>query len=658
MGVVYRAWDPRLRREVAVKMLHPDALGPRAFAQLRAEAQALARVSHPNVVSVLDVGEARGRVFIAMELVRGTTLRAWIERTNPSPRVILEKFVAVGRGLAAVHAAGLIHRDVKPDNVLIDESERPRVVDFGLTRPAPATMTDSGEGTHSTIRQQPTIAGTPGYISPEQRFGCDVDARADQFSFCVSLVEVLTGRRPEVGPLAKGPPAVRIPGVSRSVARAIRRGLSPRPAERFASLEELLAALSWHPRRRHAWTSVVLVALASLAGSEPESVHPNCAEPELATADDPRPPDITEALVRGEPVHDELDEGYNNAMARREYARALEYAMKRVSVGATTRDKTRWLRAAETAYARIDEPTRTDVAQVELARSRMAGPEAALAHLDAALLALATPEGPAFLRAMANNQKGLRLASLGEADGARAAYLEVIRILRAEEGEDSPYLASPYSNLAQLHRYQGEDEEAGIFYARAWEVRRDRFGDANPRTIESASRLAEWLLDQGSTDAAGVVEAIDLTGASDATVASVECLKGELSRQRGHDSQARRRFESARATGIPLPMCDLGLAALALDEGDVDAADKVMRTAIAEFDHFGEAALLTIGIETRLHLAVGHARVLVEAGRLEEARGVVREGLAKTRPALSSRNRWVREANAVLRSSRFAHSGK
>ena len=178
MGCVYEAYDPLLERAVAIKVPRPGGTADR----LRSEAKALARLVHPNVISVHDVGELEGRSFVVLELVEGLTLREWLGAERRGFQAIVDVLVAAGRGLAAVHAVGLVHRDFKPDNVIVGHDERVRVVDFGI---ASASMSGDGQ-----------VAGTPAYMAPEQRIGIAVSALADQFSFCVVLWEALFGERP------------------------------------------------------------------------------------------------------------------------------------------------------------------------------------------------------------------------------------------------------------------------------------------------------------------------------------------------------------------------------------------------------------------------------------------------------------------------------
>lgn len=228
MGVVYAAYDPELDRRVAVKVLRRA----RAGEQLREEARAIARLAHPNVIAVHDVGEADGEVFVAMEHVEGVTVREWL-RTERPPAEILDVFAQAGRGLAAAHRVGLVHRDVKPSNIIVGADGRARVLDFGLAR----TETDDDE---------PVVAGTPAYMAPEQKRGEAVDARADQYAFCVALAEALGSSG------------------SDRVTRALARGRSQRAEARFASMDELLAELVPPPVRVRRWVIAMLLVVAVL----------------------------------------------------------------------------------------------------------------------------------------------------------------------------------------------------------------------------------------------------------------------------------------------------------------------------------------------------------------------------------------------------------
>lgn len=198
MGTVYSAYDAHLERKVAIKLLHRDTTAePSSHRRLLREAQAMARVSHPNVVSVYDVGEIDSQVFIAMEFIDGNPLSIWQKQPNRKWAEVVEMYLQAGRGLAAAHGMGLIHRDFKPDNVLVGRDGRARVLDFGLARfdelqpeePCPALPETTSQPWTRTHTGAGTCAGTPGYMSPEQYLGAPLDARSDQFSFCVALYE-------------------------------------------------------------------------------------------------------------------------------------------------------------------------------------------------------------------------------------------------------------------------------------------------------------------------------------------------------------------------------------------------------------------------------------------------------------------------------------
>ena len=324
MGDVYAAYDPELDRKIAIKLLRMrgTAAADGDEGRLLREAQAIARLSHPNVVVVYDVGTFKGSVFIAMEFIEGVTLRQWLPALKREWPEVLGVFVAAGRGLGAAHAAGLVHRDFKPDNVMLTKTGQVRVMDFGLARTeTEATTTEptednvikaarrsaslaavlrapeaidatvkvgtnvarasSGSGDYlgQKLTQTGMILGTPAYMAPEQFAGTGADGRSDQFAFCVALFEGLYGQRPfagtnfmmlraniMAGALVLPPSDARVPGWVR---RVLFRGLSVRPEDRFSSMTELLAALGQDPaaqRRRWLAASGGALALLAIAG--------------------------------------------------------------------------------------------------------------------------------------------------------------------------------------------------------------------------------------------------------------------------------------------------------------------------------------------------------------------------------------------------------
>ncbi|MFN0246800.1 MAG: protein kinase domain-containing protein [Kofleriaceae bacterium] len=268
MGVVYSAYDPDLDRRVAVKVLRRTRTGDR----LREEARAIAKLAHPNVIAVHDVGDADGEVFVAMEQVEGATVRDWL-RTPRTTGEIVDVFVQAGRGLAAAHVAGIVHRDVKPSNIIVGADGRARVLDFGLAH----TDVDASEG---------TLAGTPAYMAPEQRRAERTDARADQYAFAVALSEALFGTDARNATLAgdgesrdgdagdnratwealrDGTRGTKRTDVSARVRAALDRARSERPDDRFASMDDLLAELVPVPPRARYWVLVAaLVAIGAV----------------------------------------------------------------------------------------------------------------------------------------------------------------------------------------------------------------------------------------------------------------------------------------------------------------------------------------------------------------------------------------------------------
>ncbi|MCB9749087.1 MAG: serine/threonine protein kinase [Myxococcales bacterium] len=187
MGVVYLAHDPELDRRVAIKVLRERGGGREAASRLQREAQAIARVAHPNVVAVHETGVHEGAVFVVMEHVEGRSLRTWLEEHARTPAEILDVFAGAGAGLAAAHAVGLVHRDFKPENVIVGADGRPRVLDFGLARSVLAeqlvTLPTEGAGPLDELTRTGAVLGTPSYMSPEQFLGGRLSPASDQFSF-------------------------------------------------------------------------------------------------------------------------------------------------------------------------------------------------------------------------------------------------------------------------------------------------------------------------------------------------------------------------------------------------------------------------------------------------------------------------------------------
>ena len=298
MGVVYAAYDPQLDRKVALKLLHTEAISHSGATQSRVdghtrllrEAQAMARLRHPNVVAVHDVGSFGERVFIAMEFVEGSTLKSWLRSQPRTRKEVLAVFQQAGRGLQAAHDAGLVHRDFKPENVLVSVTGAAQVLDFGLaksTQDGAADATPRGElelaaslGSLSReLTQQGAVMGTPAYMSPEQHLGLPTDARTDQFSFCVGLYEALYGTPPfpadSLASLAMAVVGGKVADAPREsqarvplwLRKVLLKGLSADPDERYPSIAALLDALASDPgSKRRRWLAVAAgVAVTALA---------------------------------------------------------------------------------------------------------------------------------------------------------------------------------------------------------------------------------------------------------------------------------------------------------------------------------------------------------------------------------------------------------
>ncbi len=305
MGRVYKAYDPKLKREVALKLLRTN--DPELEQRAVREAQAMAALSHPNVVPVYDVDRADGRLYIAMEYIPGQTLRTWLKGREPTARPyreVLAIMIQVGRGLAAAHRADLVHRDLKPANIVLGQDGRARVMDFGLARGS-GLETETGDFSSESLEvtgpltRMGAVIGTPSYMPPEQHRAGLVDERSDQYAYCVVFFEALFGRKPftarrlevlaqqkEEG-LAEWPSE---PSVPAWLARAIRKGLSPRASGRFPSMDALLEEIDRgsgpNPRRMPVMVAggLAVAGMGALAYSQTNASY-TPEDPCLSTAD-------------------------------------------------------------------------------------------------------------------------------------------------------------------------------------------------------------------------------------------------------------------------------------------------------------------------------------------------------------------------------------
>ncbi|WAS90815.1 serine/threonine-protein kinase [Nannocystis punicea] len=322
MGVVHAAYDPELDRRVAIKLVRPDLRDADSRARLLREAKAMARLRHPNVIAIHDIGEVDDQVFLAMEFIDGVTLGAWLRQAPRRWQEVRGVFVQAGRGLAAAHQAGVLHRDFKPDNVLVARDGRAIVTDFGLARPTAPTPAeletlrstpDAGWQAANDLTDARQLLGTPSYMAPEQLAGGPADERSEQFAFCVALFEGLYGVRPfagaslevlraaiEAGQLVPRPRERPTPAW---LERAVLRGLSGAPSRRWSSMHALLAVLErGPPHRRWPWLAAGLLALAGglAALRTPAAAAERCSGSELRVGrvwDDARRHSLRRALL-------------------------------------------------------------------------------------------------------------------------------------------------------------------------------------------------------------------------------------------------------------------------------------------------------------------------------------------------------------------------
>jgi predicted Ser/Thr protein kinase len=296
MGVVYAGQDEMLGRRVALKLISPDRAGSTsARERMLREAQALAKLSHPNVVPVFEAGMHEGCIFLAMEYVEGRTLRQYADE-QPGWRALVDAYVQAGRGLAAAHDAGLVHRDFKPDNAMFGADGRVRVLDFGLVSagtttivPEPATLEDDASG---RLTRTGAILGTPAYMAPEQHLHGPIDARADQFAFCVALHEAVFGARPFEG---EGLTALAVAVIDgrivapprrepRWLYRVLRRGLAARADDRWPDMHALVRELERGLGKRNRKWIVLAAGAASIVGALAIAMRDETPRPERSAA--------------------------------------------------------------------------------------------------------------------------------------------------------------------------------------------------------------------------------------------------------------------------------------------------------------------------------------------------------------------------------------
>ncbi len=685
MGVVYAAYDPQLDRKVALKLLHEAARDVEAIARLEREARALARLRHPNVVAVHEVGHLDGQRFIAMDLVEGETLRTWM-LTPRSWREVVALLVEAGRGLAAAHDAGLVHRDFKPDNVLV-EGGHARVVDFGLARPQLAadrqTAVDD-QLTTDELTQTGAMLGTPAYMAPEAFVGA-ADARSDQFGFCVVLYEALYGTRPFAGDtvaalcaavgggeLVKPARNVRVPAQLR---RALLRGLAVKPTARWPDMHALIAELERHGRRSTsrklaAATIVGTVLGAGAVAASRSQPDPSCMRPSVRLAE------VWNAERRA-------------AVGEAFAATGLSYAVDAWSRSEPVLDDyaTSWARMRQAACA----STHVDGDQSEgLLAARLQCLERGLDELEALVAELGTPDEAVVTRAVEASRRlrplpecedeSLLIARLTLADamGGTAAPPELYaRLARAEATQRTGKYAAASSeahavaDAAEAGGYLELAAESQLLLARL-ELRAGH-GESAIAAAKLATWRAEqlgdgWLRAQAQTQLVAVLaEARELDRANDwaqLTAATVKRLGDPLGLRAGlaiaqgnvleaegrHAEAATRRREALALQTELLPPNDPTLAHTHYNLGR-----SLVETGQAEEGRVELEAALALRIEAlgpnhpdvaRSYLAISESMQAV--GRIDDAVKMAERAVSIAERALGPEHVFVGRAHGTL----------
>jgi tRNA A-37 threonylcarbamoyl transferase component Bud32/tetratricopeptide (TPR) repeat protein len=585
-GVVLAAHDPELLRTVALKCIDADPHEGWPRARMIREARALARIDHPNVVKIFDVIEERAVLVLAMELIDGSDMRKWLIAAARPIDDVVALMVQAGQGIAAAHAAGLVHRDFKPANVLITSpgvhgEVRVVVTDFGLVREDPTrsgvssnVLGEAFESAHGRAR-----AGTPRYMAPEQIVGYEVDARSDQFSFCVTLFEACFGRHPfgadtrmagPAGALAMRMRPVEPPaGTPSWLVRAVERGLAPDPQARFPTMAELLRALQ--PQRRSKWARLAIAAagVSVLGVSGYLALHDRDARAPVAElAHDSIGTAFRRLPRRAElfRIAAEVDRGrYLDMVPRLETVamaaeqdgddrNAFSAAVLLVDLFALRLTRLeqadRWHAFAQASLARMAHPDpemRARIAELGgMIAFQRGDDEGARAAFEAAV-DLYPPEAlPQILQAHAN--LGTTCARMGDLDAARE-QLELAIELRNDDPQgtrdERVALAHDEANLAMLLGAMGEHAAGIELHEKALADVTEVLGSDHPEVAEQLVGLANMEIIMGYDDLAiePLTRAIaihsETRGANDPWVAHAQTLLAHAWLELGNHAAAR-----------------------------------------------------------------------------------------------------------------------
>ena len=543
MGVVFAARDPELDRLVAIKVLHARARTKttEGRARLVREAQAMAKLSHPGVVSVFDVGEHEGRVFVAMELLDGVTLDQWLAAKPRTTDAIVDVMLQAGRGVAEAHAAGFVHRDLKPSNVMITTDGRAVVMDFGLARalhgdgsslePTRTSLSDDAVSSLSAsatngLTRAGVIMGTPAYMAPEQHVGKIPDVRADQFSFCATMWEALQGKRAftanKLKELARqkvhqGPATVAERPVPDRIASVLRRGLSPEPGRRYATMTRLLDALERARRPRTHWRWVLgatgIVGMTAVLVLDPtvgETESQRCQTETSRIAElwtPARQRTIAEAFTATDVVY--ADDAWRSASGMLDdYVRAWETAHHEACAGQS--DDTALLdlqmaclsRAEASLAATLDRLARADPSAVEHAVGQVSSLPALSRCSDPGALhvEVAPPTDPEVAAEVEALRAELEEIAVEEKAGhfgdALPAAQQVVQ--RARELSYAPLLAEALLRQGSVQISLGDHESATESWSEAAWVASGAGADA--LAADAAIRLVHITAQEGADE--------------------------------------------------------------------------------------------------------------------------------------------------------------
>jgi serine/threonine protein kinase len=612
MGEVYLAYDPILDRNLALKLVRADRASPSFSARLEREAQVLAKLAHPNVVRVFDAGTWRDTNYVAMEYLEGESVRTWCTIAQRSAQQILHVFVGAARGVAAAHALGVAHRDIKPDNILVGHDGGGRIADFGLVSSIPSGREvedgERGDASHRRVEglltDGRTARGTLGYQAPEVTAGGTADARSDQWSFCAALCEMLLGNLPtSTTSLGSIQGARRLPAAA---LRTLRRGLAADPDRRFASMDELAASLAQRSHRVGYAIAGILVTLAVIAAAAVIG-HTGKSDP-LAHCDS----EGSSAVVDAAPLHGDV-------FRRRFDVFGAGASVRLAAIDRELQSYTTRLGASASGACRL-QPSNAQAAALQRncvadRRRELVALVTALqttdrAGLEEASIAIAKLTDPALCSDPA------RLATIVPIDPAKRAgahqIADEVAALRAR------YLLGERSNMLPLAR--GLSDHA------------QRLGVATT-SLETSSLLADMLATEGDLGAA-IDE--DLTAARHAAAArddrtlafrlisAAESAAVNMELDRAAALLASGQIIASRVDDRSLQDdLDTVTAELAIQRGKPEQAIPLARELVRRRrEHEGPVSPEYLGSLHQL------SRALLNAGQIAEARETARRGLA------------------------------